>query len=175
MPSSTLLHVPGQQTLDERSVVKLFRGYHRSKRVGPTYTQKESQGGLTVEDSASSLLWLGFNLWSRNFHVPRPWPKKKTVAHRHMCWSLQQAHGCTLDCPLLLREHMVWMRMTPTPRSHSLCHRDQLRELRPKPGSACLTYSWPHTWEKVQGLLLDGSGLRPLLLQPLSFNCKGRS
>lgn len=77
MPSSTLLHVPGQQTLDERSVVKLFRGYHRSKRVGPTYTQKESQGGLTVEDSASSLLWLGFNLWSRNFHVPRPWPKKK--------------------------------------------------------------------------------------------------
>ena len=35
---------------------------------------KEFPGRLAVKDPAS-LLWLGFNPWPGNFHIPAVWPK----------------------------------------------------------------------------------------------------
>ena len=37
----------------------------------------EFPGGPVVKDPALSLLWLGFNPWPWNFHMPWAWPKKK--------------------------------------------------------------------------------------------------
>ena len=37
----------------------------------------EFPGGLADKDSALSLLWLRFNSWPRNFHMPQTQPKKK--------------------------------------------------------------------------------------------------
>ena len=36
----------------------------------------EFPGGLAVKDLASSLLWLRFDPWPRNFCVPWVWPKQ---------------------------------------------------------------------------------------------------
>ena len=33
----------------------------------------ELPGGLAVKDLALSLLWLGFNPWPKNFHMPWLW------------------------------------------------------------------------------------------------------
>lgn len=37
----------------------------------------EFSDGLAVKDPASSWLWLGCELWPRNFHTPKAWPLKK--------------------------------------------------------------------------------------------------
>ena len=36
-------------------------------------------GDLGVKDPAWSLLWLGFDPWPGNFHMPRERPKKREV------------------------------------------------------------------------------------------------
>ena len=38
---------------------------------------EEFPGGLVVKYLALSLLWFGFDLWLRNFHMLWVWPKKK--------------------------------------------------------------------------------------------------
>ena len=40
--------------------------------------QEEFPGGLLVKDPELSLLWLGFDPWPMNFHMPQIWPKTKT-------------------------------------------------------------------------------------------------
>ena len=38
---------------------------------------QEFPGGLVIKDSVLSLLWLSFDSWPRNFHMPWAQPKKK--------------------------------------------------------------------------------------------------
>ena len=39
----------------------------------------EFPGGLAIKDLVLSLLWLRFDPWPGNFHMPWAWPKKKVI------------------------------------------------------------------------------------------------
>lgn len=92
MPSSTLLHVPGQQTLDERSVVKLFLRLSQVKKSGSHIHTKGVPGwpngwGFGI---VTAVAWLQ----SLIQELPRTtaMAKKKTVAHRHTCAGFCSRH-----------------------------------------------------------------------------------
>ena len=50
-----------------------------------------------VKNLALSLLWLGFDPWSWNFHMLWVWPKKTEPAHS--LTSLQETHTDTIKFP----------------------------------------------------------------------------
>lgn len=60
-------------------------------------------------------------------------------------WSLQGAYGCILNCRLLFKGTRDLDGAGPRSRPYSSRHKDELSELKPKPVSASLTYSRPHS------------------------------
>ena len=72
-----------------------------------------------------------------------------------MCSGLCREHMdvSVTACPSS-RKHMAWIGLTPTPRSYSPCHRDQLREPRSTPISAFLATQFRGSSKNW----LDGSG-----------------
>ena len=49
-------------------------------------------------------LWLGFNLWPRNFHMLQGWPKKKKKKIGNACgmqksWARDQTHATAVTTP----------------------------------------------------------------------------
>ena len=60
-------------------------------------------GGPAVKDSVLSLLWLGFDPWLGNFHMPWVQQKKKKKEEEEICTEIDifvaTSHWLTLSCP----------------------------------------------------------------------------